>query len=341
VTFPQTLLNDSLVTAITDDASAIQLRVHTFSASHPGPRLLLLGAVHGNETCGTQALTRLVDDLERGDVSLARGSVTVVPIANPLAYDRGERQADRNLNRSMGVRAAPVHYEDRVANALCPLLAAHDVLVDLHSFHSPGEPFIMLGPRDNAGVIEPFSRAADEERLAAHLGPTRVVEGWMRAYALGVDRRLTSETSADDRARILSYGVGTTEFVRRCGGAALTVECGQHNDPRAPEVAYRAAMQSLRVLGLVETPLEPPASDFEVLELVEVVDRVHPADRLAKAWKTFDSFDVGEVLATRASGEHCVAPSRGRIVFPNPDAVPGTEWFYRAAVSERKLRVYL
>ena len=339
MTSPQTLLNDSLVTAMTDDASAIHLRVHTFSGSHPGPRLLLLGAVHGNETCGTHALTRLVADLERGDVSLVRGSVTVVPIANPLAYERRERQADRNLNRSMGVRAEPVDYEDRVANSLCPLLAAHDVLVDLHSFHSPGEPFIMLGPRDNAGLIEPFSRAADEERLAAHLGPTRVVEGWMRAYALGVDRRLTPETSADDRARILSYGVGTTEFVRRCGGAALTVECGQHDDPRAPGVAYRAAMQALRVLGLVDSHPESPASDFEVLELVEVVDRAHPGDSFAKTWKSFDAYDANDVLATRASGETCVAPSAGRIVFPNPDAKPGTEWFYRAAVSERKLRV--
>ena len=50
---------------------------------------------------------------------------------------------------------------------LAPLLAAHEVLLDLHSFHTAGEPFAMVGPRDNPGSREPFARAAEELALEA------------------------------------------------------------------------------------------------------------------------------------------------------------------------------
>jgi predicted deacylase len=319
------------------DPMPTSLRVHTFAGFLPGPRLLLLGAVHGNETCGATALARLIAELDRGELRLARGTLTVVPVTNPLAFARGQRQADRNLNRSMEPRSAPQNFEDHVANALCPLLESHDVLVDLHSFHAPGEPFIMLGPAANDGDLEPFAHAAAEEELAMHLGPTCIVEGWMHAYALGVERRLSPETAPDEQQRILSYGVGTTEYMRRKGGYALTVECGQHEDPSAPAVAYRAAKQALRVLGLIDEAPEAPADAFEVLRLVDVVDRSHEGDELARSWRSFDAFSAGEILATRASGAEQRAPFDGRMVFPNPAAPPGTEWYYLAARSKRPM----
>jgi predicted deacylase len=40
--------------------------------------------------------------------------------------------------------------------------------------------------------------------------------------------------------------------MRSTGGMALTLECGQHEDPEAPEVAYRAIVNSLLHFGLIE-----------------------------------------------------------------------------------------
>ncbi|MBM4225484.1 MAG: succinylglutamate desuccinylase, partial [Gammaproteobacteria bacterium] len=74
------------------------LRVYCQEGLAPGPRLLVLGAVHGNETCGTRAIERVLGGFERGARDLLRGSVTFVPITNPLAYRRGTRSGDRNLN---------------------------------------------------------------------------------------------------------------------------------------------------------------------------------------------------------------------------------------------------
>ncbi|MCP6646123.1 hypothetical protein NL493_28685, partial [Klebsiella pneumoniae] len=89
---------------------------------------------------------------------------------------------DRNLNRNLGPKDAPQDYEDRIANALCPLLAAHEVLLDLHSFHTGGEPFAMLGPQDNSGPLEPFAHAAAEDAMALRLGARRLLEGWLDTY---------------------------------------------------------------------------------------------------------------------------------------------------------------
>ena len=141
-----------------------------YTGSATGPRLIVTGAVHGNETCGTQAIVRVMDELDTGALAIVAGSVTFVPITNALAYALKRRAGERNLNRALQPTDAPRQFEDRVANWLCPLLAAHDVLLDLHSFLSPGRPFVMVGPRDNAGLLEPFAHAAREEALARCLG---------------------------------------------------------------------------------------------------------------------------------------------------------------------------
>jgi predicted deacylase len=310
------------------------LRAHQFAGLRPGPRLVVLGAVHGNETCGTRAIERLLDGLDRGEIRIERGLLTLVPVTNPLAYAQGTRSGERNLNRRLIVRDAPCDNEDRIANVLVPWLAAHDVLLDLHSFRSPGRPFVMRGPDDNDGTLEPFRHAAAEGRLAAHLGPERIVEGWMSAYAQGAARRRARGFGADDDP---SYGVGTTEQMRRQGGYGVTLECGQHDDPAAPAVAYRAIVQTLALLGLAELPLAPPPPQFERLRLDAVIDRQHEADRFVRPWTSFDPVRAGEVIGERHDGTPVRADADGHIVFPDAGAAPGHEWFYFARPSERAL----
>jgi predicted deacylase len=316
---------------------ATALHAHRFLGFGPGPRLLFLGAVHGNETCGTRALERLVAELAQGNLRIARGALTVVPVTNPLAYARGLCEGDRNLNRALMARATPREFEDHVANVLCTLFAEHDVLVDFHSFHAPGEPFVLVGPNDNEGAVEPFAQAREEETLAAHLGPRRIVEGWMSAYTSGVRRRRGPEANEDDLAREFAYGIGTTERMRASGGYAVTIECGQHEDPEAPEVAYHAARQALALLGLVDENPAPAQGPFEVLRLREVVDRAHEGDRFVRAWKSFDPVEAGELVAVFADGRELRAPQAGRVVFPNPSAEVGTEWVYFAHASDRRI----
>ncbi|MFY7855191.1 MAG: succinylglutamate desuccinylase [Rubrivivax sp.] len=316
------------------------LRVHRFAGLAPGPRLIVTGAVHGNETCGTRAIERVLADLDRGALTVVRGTLTLVPVCNPLAYAEGRRMGERNLNRRLLPTATPAEYEDHIANVLCPLLAEHDALLDLHSFRSAGQPFVLRGPENNTGTLEPFAREAEERALCAHLGVTRVVEGWMSAYAGGVARRRERQQAAGGAPAAAAiedptYGIGTTEYMRSRGGYAVTLECGQHDDPAAPDVGERAIRQTLALLGLVDAAPEAPQGPFEVLRLDTVIDRLHPDDQFVKAWTSFDPLAEGELIARRHDGTEVRAPGPGRIVFPDPGARAGHEWFYLARPSTR------
>lgn len=311
------------------------LRAHTYHGLAPGPRLLVTGAVHGNETCGTRAITQLLEEIDGGALAIERGTVTFVPVTNPLAYSLKQRMGERNLNRNMAPSAIPQDFEDRIANVLCPLLDAHDVLLDLHSFHTGGAPFVMIGPQNNHGPLEPFSHAAEEMQLALHTGPHRIVEGWLETYARGVKRRTASaEAGSGSRAQSLvtdpNYGVGTTEYMRSRGGYGVTLECGQHEDPQAVLVARYAILQTLGLLGLIAQPAAPVPMAREILRLVDVMDREHEGDSFTREWRSFDAVKAGEAIGTRHGGEAVTAPADGFVVFPNPRGEVGQEWFYFA-----------
>ena len=306
----------------------------------PGPKLIVTGAVHGNEVCGTLAIRRLVDDIDSGRVMIARGRLTLVPVTNALAFQRGRREGERNLNRALGPTATPRKYEDHVANWLCPLLAEHEALLDLHSFQASGRAFAMVGPRNNHGEVEPFGHAEQEEALARRLGVDRLVDGWLGTYARGVARRrAAADALSHGTAETLDldprYGVGTTEYMRSQGGWALTLECGQHTDPQAPEVAYRAIRHTLAHLGLTDDAPPPVVAPIEALSIVEVVDKAHADDRFSRAWTSFDRVDAGESIGTRHDGTPVVAEHAGWILFPNHKAAARQEWFYLARANPR------
>ncbi|MGZ5198473.1 MAG: succinylglutamate desuccinylase [Telluria sp.] len=309
--------------------SNLQFKSVNYTGLGQGPRVIIMGATHGNETCGTKAIRRVMEELDSGKLHIAAGSVTFVPIVNPLAYAKNTRSGDRNLNRDLFPKENPQDFEDRVANWLCPLLGQHDVLLDLHSFNAKhGEPFVMVGPVNNDGPLEPFKHAEKERALARRLGVRRFVSGWMVAYGGGVQRRVRG--SAAELQTVLRYGVGTTEYMRSTGGYALTLECGQHDDPAAPEVAYRAIMNTLAFLKLVEAPEPAPIAfdEMEALSMVVVHDKIDAGDHFTRQWASFDPVTEGEQIGVRADGTPVVAEFSGRILFPDANAGPNQEWYY-------------
>lgn len=308
-------------------ASQLQFRCVQYAGQLTGSRVVITGAVHGNETCGTNAIQRVIHELEGGALLINCGSVTFVPIANPLAYAKGERAGERNLNRNLFPNPDPQDFEDQVANWLCPLLAQHDVLLDLHSFNAASEPFVMVGPRNNDGPLEPFKHEEQERALARRLGVRRFVDGWLRTYGDGVQRRMSGSSELQT---VLRYGMGTTEYMRSTGGYALTLECGQHNDPQAPEVAYRAILNTLAFLGLIDAPTPEPVApeNMEALSMVAVYDKQHADDTFSRNWSSFDQVKQGEEIGRRVDGTPVLAEFDGRILFPDSAAGANSEWYY-------------
>ena len=306
------------------------LSVHQFVGLRPGPKLIILGAVHGNETCGTEALQRLQREIESGEVCIEQGTLTMVPITNPLAFQLERRHGDRNLNRNMRVSDNPQDFEDSICNVLCPMLEQHDVLLDLHSFQAPGIPFALIGASNNTGALEPIALAKQEEGLALRLGADRFVEGWLETYAQGV-----RDSQARGVEAHVDYGVGTTETMRRSGGIAVTLECGQHADDGAPLTAYTAIRNTLAHLGMTSDTKPKPVTEPEVIRLYQVIDRLDPDDCFTRDWLSFEEIKRGTVIAHRRDGTALTADQDGWIVFPNTKAQVNQEWFYLAKHSDR------
>ena len=268
-----------------------------FFSPGPGPRVLLLGGVHGEEKPGVLALERLVAEFQRGGLSVARGQLTIVPRVNREAVERGLHFIDENLNRIVRPQPAPANHEQGLAGELAALIAAHDAVLDLHGTQAPTVPFAFL----------------DDESVP--------VRGW--AEALGADYLLTGWPALYAGSDALT----TTGFAQTLGKRALTVEAGQNDDPQAAEFAFDAARRAIAHFGLIiGTPRRPKP---KALRLIEVVRR-DKEGKFARPWKNFDPVAKGEILARYADGVELTASEDGFVVMPFDGAAIAEEWYYLA-----------
>ncbi|MBL8587909.1 MAG: succinylglutamate desuccinylase/aspartoacylase family protein [Methylobacteriaceae bacterium] len=302
----------------------------TFAGYAPGPRLIVLGAVHGDETCGPTAIARVVGDIRDGMLRITRGLVTFVPVANPKAFRLATREGDRNLNRDLREKPLPLDFEDRVGNRLCALLRDHDALLDIHSFKGEGPPFAFYGPDDNDGAREPFAQAAAEHALATRLGVDVLIHGWLETY----EKLIAARNRLDLPPLAVTEGYGTTEFMRFAGGYAVTLECGRHDDPVAPAIGETAIRATLAHLRLIDAPAPPPRA-ATIIHMCETILCEAPGDRLEGVRRTADRIAAGEVIGRRAGGAPVTAPFDGFVIFPNAAAKPGEAICHLGRASQR------
>lgn len=326
------MTSDSQTSAAPDESwrDEAPLDVTRFIGLRPGPKLLVTGAVHGNEPCGPVGIARAISDIRAGRLLIRRGEVSFLPVANQKAFRQKTREGDRNLNRDLGEKLLPLDYEDRIGAPIAALLRSHEILLDLHSFRSPAEPFVFCGPRDNIGDVEPFRHGDAEWSFATTLGVDLVIHGWLDAYAIYLTRR----AALGHLTRGMAEGFGTTEYMRFSGGYGVTLECGQHDDPVSGDIAYRGILNALAHLGLIDAPA-PARSATTAIELVDALVCDAKGDKLAKNWRTGDAVKSGETIIARAGGAVVAAAEDGYLVFPNPAAEPGELMAYVGVKSAR------
>ena len=118
--------------------SALTIPVHVIVGRRPGPRLVLISTQHGEELGPLSSLREIVAQLD--PESLA-GSVLVVPVANPIAFEHQQRSTwiDTNRGGSTGNlnRVWPGKprgfITERIAHELCrEVMAAADCVIDYH-----------------------------------------------------------------------------------------------------------------------------------------------------------------------------------------------------------------
>lgn len=283
-----------------------------YHALTPGKTLAVMGAVHGNEICGPAAITRLLSNLDSGAIALQRGTLQVIPVANPRAYAQKTRFVERNLNRYLYPKEEKRYYEDHLDPVICDFLDSADVLLDLHSYASQGGPFVFLGGSQSR---------AEEVAYARALGVRDFVCGWAEAFGSG-------GKGGDKESQ------GTTEYARANGALAVTLECGHHHNADAADVGYRAILRALAHFDMLDPECEAAraldagvALEQQRCVWMKSVFYKEAEYAFTKPWQHCDSVARGETIASSSNGD-LVAPEDGHIILPKASAATGDEWFF-------------
>lgn len=285
------------------------LDIQTFTGNAEGKTLAVLGAVHGNEHCGTEAITKVIALIAAGDITLKSGTLTVIPICNPRAYDQKVRFTERNLNRFMYPKDKPVHYEDHLDNIICPVLDKTDYLLDIHSYSSEGNAFIFLSELNDSNIA-----------FAKSLEAPRFIFGWGEAMQSNKD--LVDKRQA----------WGTTEYARAQGAIAVTLECGNHNNTNNTDVAFNAILGALEHLGMADINASLKATTTNTTDKYNI--RMKGAflklreGSFVQTWTNMHPVKAGETIGTFNDGEQVTMPADGYIVLPMYDPTIGDQWFF-------------
>ena len=124
----------------------------------PGPKVLVVGGMHGNEPSGALAAQALAEGRHP-----TCGALIVIPTANPRALADGERSAPHpdgspalDLNRAFPGRGES--FEARQAAVICAAAAGSDLVLDLHEEGSAWSeadlPTLVVSPAASAFALD-------------------------------------------------------------------------------------------------------------------------------------------------------------------------------------------
>ena len=306
----------------------------TYNSFKEGPHLVVLGAVHGNEPAGTQAIQKFAQEIDEGKATISKGKVTFVPICNPLAYEQKKRFVERNLNRSLYPKQTYTAYEDQIDPILCAILDQADFLLDIHSYHTKGGAFAFLGTSNDTEID-----------FAVATGLEHYIYGWSEAFGSSGQNYYES--------------MGTTEYTRYTGelpalkegepapvkskkGVGMTLECGQHDNPDNAQIAYKAITNVVSYLGLdrsedASTDLSNFSHpDVSYIQMKQVFIK-EKSGELIKDWRHCDQVQKGDLIAKYDDGEELLAPDDGLIILPfaASNHEKREEWFYFGVKTDR------
>jgi predicted deacylase len=140
-------------------------KIFTFEGSKRGPSIFVIGGMHGNELTGIIAAHQLLQALQRGELKVATGSVTLA-LGNPRAIALNRRytesKADMNnlFTEDVLTREGDT-WEIRRAQKLARTIEVSDIVIDIHSTTNPSVPFIVSRTNgEHERVYRWFSRGA-------------------------------------------------------------------------------------------------------------------------------------------------------------------------------------
>lgn len=264
--------------------------VYTFDSGVPGPHVMVAALSHGNEVCGAIAVKDLLDlgvRPRQGRLTLAFLNVDAYARFDPAA-PHASRFVDQDFNRVWTGAILDDLSRDsselRRARQLRPLVDSVDFLLDLHSMHERSEPLAVSGP---------------------------LTKGIGMARQLHTPACIVSDEGHPEGRRLRDYGgFGDPESPKN----ALLIECGQHWEASAVEVARDVTARFLAMHGVIalgDVPgdwLAPVPATTRVVRVTEPVVATSMDFRFAGNFTGLEVFpDQGTVIAWR-DGEAVTTP---------------------------------
>jgi succinylglutamate desuccinylase len=282
----------------------------TILGQYPGPKTVILGSVHGNETIGKKIIDQLSQDLDSKNIL---GQLVLI-FGNPKAYEQNVRFIDEDMNRLLGEqknslqvssKASLNSYEKNRLAEILPYLQNVDYLLDIHSTILPSVPFVFC------------------EDMAAH---TQLAKIFNTQYIV----------SPAAKKNIPELRVCFDNYADRQGGIGLTYEAGQIGNEENWGEVYEKVLNFLEVVGTVETRFIASQKNMNVVETKNIT--IHQAlipetnnFQFVCEQRTFLPLKKDDLIAT--DGEtNFFAPSESYLIFPKKNPLPGTIAGYVASV---------
>jgi len=224
--------------------------------TEPGPTLILVGGLHGNEPAGIIAALSVLATLP---VTAVRGEVIAL-VGNARAVAAGKRYIDRDLNRLwLPERIAAREQTGEVELAeLAELADAIErvreravetvYVLDLHTTSAPGTPFAVVGPAPAARAFAAKFPLTGVRGLVETLEGTLVhFLGELGCVTLAIEGGQSATTHAqanlDAAVTVALEATGVVEAMPGVAGARAHLERVRAELPHAIEVVSKHAIE--------------------------------------------------------------------------------------------------
>ncbi len=258
--------------------------------SQPGPHLAFVGATHGNEIVGVEAIVELVKFLEKENLQLDKGKISFI-IGNPKAYRQRVRFIDENLNRVFTGQYADT-VESRRAEEISKFLKEAEgltALVDLHSV-SVGTFSAVVYPPNPASI----SLSQKISNLNLHFS-----------------------TEEEHTPGLL------ISFAANLNKAACVIECGNHTDIHSINVALEHIVRTIThfdLLPITKLPfIELKSTSNQEILVYKTIAPIKPHRNFhftIPEVETGTPIRAGQLYAVDEQTQH-VAPQDCFIVMPD------------------------
>jgi succinylglutamate desuccinylase len=296
----------------------------------PGPTLIIVAGMHGNEPAGVHAAARVLSRLAKAEVSI-RGEIVAL-LGNATALRAGKRYLSKDLNRQWtearvdAILAATTggetdDSEDSEQRELLTAIREAQArargrvhLADFHTSSAQGIPFVLFGDT---------------------IAQRQFVRAFPLPIIVGLEEQLDGALS---------------EYWTRHGCVTFACEGGQHTDPGAVDNLEAVLYLAIEEAGLISRGSLPELkTSYDLLRerrgdlppFLEVVSRHEISEtdafRMEPGFRNLNPASEGQLLAHDARGE-IRAPKDGVIILPLYQGLGSDGFFWGRAVSATRMR---